>query len=392
MTKVPGGPDWLHLFHGGESGSIPLGSANNFNGLAPSLSAVSNWCPIYTRGRLSRSSKRDRGRRARIRRLRTPSSGLQHMFPVFDVSRSISDRPEALGTKEKFWLIPDAPSGLPALPHLFKIGRPQTGENWAEKVCCEILAQLHIPCATYHFAVHDGDKGVVSERFMPQDASFIPANMILAQTVPDYDGERRFRQFKYQLSTSIGMLRVLLGVRPPLGTPTQYSHLTAADFFIGYLLFDALVGNTDRHHENWGIVIIRTGDVSAPAEFHLAPSFDHASSLGRNETDASRRRRLTTQDKRDSVEAYAARSRTAFFGHAGASKTLTQSELVRELKDAYPESTTFWANVFCAIDPSVFESIFARISPQLMSRDAAEFALRMLTHNQATIREYALGQ
>jgi hypothetical protein len=314
------------------------------------------------------------------------------MFPVFDVSRSVSDRPEALGTKEKFWLIPDAPSGLPASPHLFKIGRPHTGENWAEKVCCEILAHLEIPHATYHFAVHEGDMGVVSERFMPQGASFIPANMILAQTVPDYDGERRFRQFKYQLSTSLGMLRVLLGLRLPLATPAKYAHLTVADFFVGYLLFDALVGNTDRHHENWGVVIISGGEASAPAEFHLAPSFDHASSLGRNENDASRTRRLTTTDKRDSVEAYATRSRTAFFGHANATKTLTQSELIRELRDAYPESTTFWATVFSLIDFKVFESICARISPELMSRDAAEFALRMLTHNQSTIRENALGQ
>jgi hypothetical protein len=39
-------------FHGGESGSIPLGSANYFNGLAPALPAVSNECPIsaYRRG------------------------------------------------------------------------------------------------------------------------------------------------------------------------------------------------------------------------------------------------------------------------------------------------------------------------------------------------------
>jgi hypothetical protein len=33
-------------FHGGESGSIPLGSANAFNGLASTLPAVSNECPI----------------------------------------------------------------------------------------------------------------------------------------------------------------------------------------------------------------------------------------------------------------------------------------------------------------------------------------------------------
>src|SRR3954454_16214846 len=33
-------------FHGGESGSIPLGSASYFNGLAHLFPAVSNVCPI----------------------------------------------------------------------------------------------------------------------------------------------------------------------------------------------------------------------------------------------------------------------------------------------------------------------------------------------------------
>jgi hypothetical protein len=38
-------------FHGGESGSIPLGSAINFNGLAPKAFDLSNICPINTTGR-----------------------------------------------------------------------------------------------------------------------------------------------------------------------------------------------------------------------------------------------------------------------------------------------------------------------------------------------------
>ncbi len=303
------------------------------------------------------------------------------MYPVFDVSKSISDRPEALGTKEKFWLIPDAPSGLPASPHLFKIGRPQTGENWAEKVCCEILGHVEISQSHLSLCCPRRRYGSSLRTFHAAGGSFIPANMIIAQTVPDYDGERRFRQFKYQLSTSLGMLRVMLTVRPPLATPDKYAHLTAADFLVGYLLFDTLVGNTDRHHENWGVVIVPGNGASAPPTFHLAPSFDHASSLGRNETDASRVRRLTTTDKRDSVEAYAMRSRTAFYGHADATRTLTQSELICELRGAYPASTTFWATIFSAIDSEVFESIFARISPELMSRDAARFALRIAVLN-----------
>jgi serine/threonine protein kinase HipA of HipAB toxin-antitoxin module len=44
--------------------------------------------------------------------------------------------------------------------------------------------------------------------------------------------------------------------------------------FTGYLVLDALIGHTDRHEENWGVIEGITGAK------RLAPSFDHASSLG----------------------------------------------------------------------------------------------------------------
>jgi hypothetical protein len=104
-----------------------------------------------------------------------------HVFPIYDVSASLADRPETLGSKEKVWLVPESQLGLPVKPHLFKVGRPNTGENWAEKVCCEILKVLNIPSAEYNFAIRDGAKGVLSESFLPENARFLPANMILSR-------------------------------------------------------------------------------------------------------------------------------------------------------------------------------------------------------------------
>ena len=57
-----------------------------------------------------------------------PSAGTP-MFLVHDVTNWAPERPEMLGSKEKLWLLPPQDSGLPAVPHLFKIGRPNTGEN-----------------------------------------------------------------------------------------------------------------------------------------------------------------------------------------------------------------------------------------------------------------------
>ena len=56
-----------------------------------------------------------------------------------------------------------------------------------------------------------------------------------------------------------------------------------------YLVLDAVIGNTDRHHENWGILRQRRGNVWYG---FVAPSFDHASSLGRELLDSRRDRLL----------------------------------------------------------------------------------------------------
>ncbi len=46
--------------------------------------------------------------------------------------------------------------------------------------------------------------------------------------------------------------------------------------FLNHLVFDAIIGNTDRHQENWGII-----QDSATNEKKLAPAFDNTDCLGR---------------------------------------------------------------------------------------------------------------
>ncbi len=204
------------------------------------------------------------------------------MFPIYDVSNWSAVRPEALGSKEKTWLFPETQLGLPERPHLFKIGRPNTGENWAEKVCCEILKALSIPCAEYDFGVRNGTQGVISASFLPHGASLLLANTLLSKFDPAYDGSLKFRQARYTLLSALSLVRVL-GLQSPVGVAQVYADMAGYEIFVGYLLFDALIGNTDRHHENWGIVLIRddngTRTIAGGASFKLclAPSFDHAS-------------------------------------------------------------------------------------------------------------------
>ncbi len=56
------------------------------------------------------------------------------MFPVITIDADAPEFSDQLGTKEKYWL------RIENKRRLFKIGRPGTGGNWAERIAAELLA------------------------------------------------------------------------------------------------------------------------------------------------------------------------------------------------------------------------------------------------------------
>ncbi|AIQ91155.1 HipA domain-containing protein [Methylobacterium oryzae] len=303
------------------------------------------------------------------------------MYTVFDLAGLSSDRPEMLGTKEKFWFKPIEDGGEPGRFHLFKIGRPGTGENWAEKIACEIAKRIGMPCADYELAMHEGKQGIISPLFIPEDANLVTANYLIARVVNGYDGEKRFNQFEYRLHVVLNLLH-RSAIKRPMECGAQFGNFTSVEMFIGYLFFDALIGNTDRHHENWGVVL--HGD---PISFYLAPTYDHASSLGRNETDAKRDLRLNTRDQRATVEAYASKARSAFFGPEGTTKPLLHREVIAYINRNNPTIARFWSAAVCGVSDGEIMEMFNKIDPSFISKLAVDFAMRVLQYNRNMIRE-----
>ena len=68
-------------------------------------------------------------------------SCVTEFYPIIQISDNAPELPEQQGTKTKYWLRMDN------RPYLFKIGRANTGENWAEKVACELCTLLGLPHA-----------------------------------------------------------------------------------------------------------------------------------------------------------------------------------------------------------------------------------------------------
>ena len=83
-------------------------------------------------------------------------------YRFIQIADNAPELPEQSGTKTKYWLHSDNNR------YLLKIGRANTGENWAEKVACELCALLGLPHAHYELALWMQNKGVICETIVPQ--------------------------------------------------------------------------------------------------------------------------------------------------------------------------------------------------------------------------------
>ncbi len=289
---------------------------------------------------------------------------------IVTVPENTPNATEQLGTKRKFWF-----QGEDSVNYLFKEARPNTGEDWSEKVASELCELLAIPHAAYDLAEWKGRRGVVSPNFVPKGTKLILGNELLARIVDEYPAKKFFQIREHTLDRVLSILEDEQTQRPPGWSSILGVH-SAVDTFLGYLMLDAWIANQDRHHENWGLLV-------APGRApHLAPSYDHASSLGRNESDAARRDRLTTRDQGRSIESYVERARSAFYSSPMDAKPLSTLEPFLAAGREKPEAARAWLERLESVDNSAISAIFRRIPQNRITPIAVEFAQRMLELNQ----------
>lgn len=296
----------------------------------------------------------------------------QVCYGEVDVTDWPTWREEAQGTKPKRWLIESGTDvgwllKLSTWNQLHDGTVYRKGDDWSERVACGVAMGLGLPTARTELALfRTGGKceyGVISRDVRSESREgagakgeeLIDGNELLAEPVVGKDRE----------TYTVDAVRVALtGVKVPAGCE---SALTAWDVFVGYLVLDAIVGNTDRHEENWAIIAGASGR-------RLAPSFDHASCLGFQLADEKRTDRLTTLDRGYTPEAYADRARSPFAGRPHpvdvARRALTMADTAQGLP---------WLGRIAEADALV-EPIWA-VPQNRMSVAAREFAERVLRRN-----------
>ncbi|MEH2275147.1 MAG: HipA domain-containing protein [Nostoc sp.] len=303
---------------------------------------------------------------------------MPEQFPIIDVPLDAPEADEDLGTKEKFWFRHQDLGRC-----LFKKARPNTGEDWAEKIAAQLCELLGLPHAGYELATFNGENGIVSPSFLPhqQGAILTFGNEILAGIVSNYPEDSKDLS-QHTIDNVFNAIRDTSLNLPINWTPPEgISH--ARETFVGYLLLDAWIGNSDRHHENWAFI-------SLQEKIYLAPTYDHASCLGRNESDFNRKSRLTTKDAGFSVQAYVERCNSALYARFSDKKPLKAFNAFCEAQQRYPDAARVWLNNLARVSSNDTLELFERIPSNRISQTAIEFAQKILELNQSKLLDILL--
>lgn len=152
--------------------------------------------------------------------------------------------------------------------HLYKRSdKKYPDQFWGEVAAYHIgcILGVNVPPAFAAFNSEAGDCGTLIEWFYEDGkAEFTPGGSYMQSIIPEFDRK------KGELH-SFRAIKIWAGAYCDVGLIKEDWYETWANAF----LFDALIGNTDRHQDNWGYLLPKNGDM-----LEFAPLFDNGTSLG----------------------------------------------------------------------------------------------------------------
>ena len=196
-----------------------------------------------------------------------------HVIDLSDWNVDDEHYPYAPGTKPKGLVRSSENEGRPFLRsnhlYMFKYGDDwRRGQFWSEVIAYELskLCGVEVPASFVAVGGSGEGAGCLQELFVGgvgprKDARLVHGADLIQRKNPNFDQKR-------------GRPHLLMeNVRLCRGYQVQ----NALEGWARIIAFDALIGNTDRHPENWGLLRTFSEDVE---RFELAPIYDNGTSLG----------------------------------------------------------------------------------------------------------------
>ncbi len=162
--------------------------------------------------------------------------------------------------------------------------------------------------------------------------------------------------------------------------PEGVARKEALTALAGYFTLDAIICNVDRHHENWAVL---RSIPPAPPSLSIAPTFDHASSLGRELRDGKRRTLIESKQ----VGQYVLRGSGGIYWKETDSKGENPLRLC--LRAAKVHRTYFqpWIERVKELTEAELELLVSKVPEDWMSEIAKKFAVAMMSFTTKELKK-----
>jgi HipA-like C-terminal domain len=273
-------------------------------------------------------------------------------FPIYRVSGT-KDRiaqDDVTGVVDKGW------DDIPNLGRcLVKFGDDLSNEVWKEKIASELAASIGIPTATYEFGeLADGQKAILSPSYLHKNWVERSGKLCLTDT----------NQNLYTIDNVLNTIDHRNLTLPDLILPSNVK--SSSDLFTGYLLFDYLIANGDRHSKNWGIQI---DPISGREE--LLPLYDCGFSMrfANSRNQGAEYLRWYTEDLE-----------TAFVSETNF--PMQMRTIVKKLRQLKPDAVRAWRERIEAIEREFIVGLFARIPDGWIKESQIAPAIALIDFNR----------
>lgn len=288
------------------------------------------------------------------------------VFPVGSQPKSLLICPDDIISSEV----------IPGHKYIFKTPSGwQANQIWSEIIAHQISQYAEVPVPKSYLAQNfDGRVGALMEFFYgyPRsefDERFVHGSDLLLRTIRNKKTGR-----PHGIRTNVSLCR-------------RYGVTDSAILWGKFLVFDALIGNSDRHPDNWGL-IWRYRAKSLPG-VRLAPAFDNGTSLGYEIQESAIKARWNASR----LDQYILRGRHHCGWSPADDSRGPHTELCVRYLRSYPEAGEAMRNVI-RFDPRHYDQILECCTklggPLPFSGERAQFVGDLLRRRQAILAN-ALG-
>ena len=163
---------------------------------------------------------------------------------------------EGSGRSEKIWLINEHTKEI----GLFKFTKSEkTTEHISEKLSSDLAGLLGLECARIEIGNYNSRIGSMSYLINKEGEILIEGISLINRRYPHYDPYTMYDVYNKEYYS----LEMIL---------TSLEEFGLEDDFFKIVIFDFLIGNTDRHQSNWGVIWDNNN-------FRICPMYDNGSSL-----------------------------------------------------------------------------------------------------------------